>query len=335
MNIMSDTSYPLVSIGVPVFNGEKTLEDAIECLLKQDYSNLEIIISDNASTDATQNICEKYSRNESRIKYFRTEENLGAIWNFNHVFELSTGKYFMWAAHDDLRESSFVSSCVDKLEQHPDAVLCQAHTGNYIEGNDEVLYVANLDSFDNEISLSERYRETLKCFPATAIYGVYRSSAVRKTHLYENCIATDLAFIQELSMYGRFVQVPRLLFKYFGRKKWNTVNQDYYVFFGNKNKPWWYLPFVALFLNHWNRIASSKNSVRTKLLLWAVLFNHEASRIVFRAMIKFIGLICPNDIKEALGREIYMRWMHNPNIKIANTDLYMERVIKPVLRWWA
>ena len=335
MNIMSDTSYPLVSIGVPVFNGEKTLEDAIECLLKQDYSNLEIIISDNASTDATQNICEKYSRNESRIKYFRTEENLGAIWNFNHVFELSTGKYFMWAAHDDLRESSFVSSCVDKLEQHPDAVLCQAHTGNYIEGNDEVLYVANLDSFDNEISLSERYRETLKCFPATAIYGVYRSSAVRKTHLYENCIATDLAFIQELSMYGRFIQVPRVLFKYYARKEWNTVEQDFYCFIGKKNKPWWYLPFVVLFFNHWNRIASSQNLVRTKILLWLVLINHEASRIIFRTMIKITGKICPDDMKENLGRAIYMRWMHNPNINIVNTSLYMERVIKPVLRWWA
>ncbi len=332
---MSDTSYPLVSIGVPVFNGEKSLENAIECLLEQDYPNLEIIISDNASTDATQNICEKYSRNESRIKYFRTEENLGAIWNFNHVFELSTGKYFMWAAHDDLRESSFVSSCVDKLEQHPDAVLCQAHTANYIEGNDEVLYVANLDSFDNEISLSERYRETLKCFPATAIYGVYRSSAVHKTQLYQNCIATDLAFIQELSMYGQFIQVPRVLFKYYARKEWNTVEQDFYFFIGKKYKPWWYLPFVVLFFNHWNRIASSQNSIRTKILLFGVLVNHEISRIAFRATLKFTGLICPGNMKESMGHAIYMRWMHNPNIKIVNTGLYMERVIKPMLRWWA
>lgn len=331
---MNDRSHPLVSIGMPVFNGEKSLENAIECLLEQDYPNIEIIISDNASTDGTQKICEKYSQNEPRIKYFYTKENLGAIWNFNHVFEISNGKYFMWAAHDDLRETSFVSECVDKLEQHPDAVLCQAQTANYIEGNDEALYVANLNSFDKVTSLFERYREALKCFPATAIYGLYRSSAVRKTHIYQNCIATDLAFIQELSMYGRFIQVPKVLFKYYGRKEWNTVNQDYYFFLGEKNKPWWYLPFVVLFINHWNRIASSQNSVRSKILLWGVLINHEASRIFFRMMINFIGLICPFDLKERVGRAIYMRWMHNPNVKVVNADLYMERVIKPSLRWW-
>ena len=92
--IMSNTSCPLVSIGLPVFNGDKSLENAIECLLEQDYPNFEIIISDNASTDSTQMICERYSKNESRIKYFRIEKNLGAIWNFNHVFELSSGIYF-------------------------------------------------------------------------------------------------------------------------------------------------------------------------------------------------------------------------------------------------
>ena len=98
---MENENQPLVSIGVPVFNGEKGLAVALDSLIGQDYHNLEIIISDNASTDATSKICEEYVGKDSRIKYSRLEENIGAALNFNRVFERSSGKYFMWAAHDD------------------------------------------------------------------------------------------------------------------------------------------------------------------------------------------------------------------------------------------
>lgn len=331
---MEDGNQPLVSIGVPVFNGAKGLVRALDSLLEQDYSNLEIIISDNASTDATPEICGKYARKDSRVKYCRSEENLGAIWNFNRVFELSFGKYFMWAAHDDQRERSFVGTCVEKMEQCPDAVLCQTYTAMFIEGRGEMLCAAHLDSFEDVTGLVERYRETLKRFPATAIYGLYRSSAMRKTQMYQKCIATDLAFIQELSVYGEFVQVPKMLFTYFGRKKWNTVHQDYRVFFGKEVKPWWYLPFVALFCNHWKRVACASVPFAIKLRLWGVLLEHEAGQVALKVLIKVTGLFCPERWKEKLGREIYWRWMHSPNVKVGCEDLFLERVIKPRLGWW-
>ncbi|NOG59105.1 MAG: glycosyltransferase family 2 protein [Proteobacteria bacterium] len=329
---MSVVSLPLVSIGLPVYNGDTSLEAALDCLLAQDYPNIEVIISDNASTDATSKICEEYSQDEPRIKYFRSEENHGAIWNFNRVFELSTGKYFMWAAHDDLREASFIGACVEKMEAQGDAVLCQTFTAMYIEDNDEILGIINLNSFDNALNLCDRYEETLKHFPATAIYGLYRSSAVRKTHIYQKSISTDLAFIQELSIYGRFIQVPKVLFRYYGRKKWNTVEQDYSFFFG-KNKPWWYLPFIALFFNHCKRIAFSKISLSSKVNLWFILIKHEIGQIIFKINIKLAGLMLPEKLKERWGRAIYFRWIHNPNVDMLNAKLYMERVIKPMMRW--
>ena len=124
---------PLVSIGMPVFNGEKSLAQALDALLEQDYSNLEVIISDNGSTDRTPMICQEFLKKDSRIKYYRSSENLGSNWNFNRVFDLSSGKYFMWAAHDDLRELSFVRACVEMLEQSAEAVLCHSHTSFFIE----------------------------------------------------------------------------------------------------------------------------------------------------------------------------------------------------------
>lgn len=331
---MADKNQPLVSIGVPVFNGEKGLVCALDSLLQQDYPNLEIIISDNGSIDATPEICVKYTRQDLRVKYYRSDKNFGIPWNFNRVFELSSGKYFMWAAHDDKRELSFVSACVQKLERYPDAVLCQAYTAMFIQGRQELLCVANLDSFETAVGLVDRYRETLERFPATALYGLYRSSALRKTQLYKKCIATDLAFIQELSIYGKFVQVPEVLFNYFGREKWNTVNQDYQVFFGKRTRPWWYIPFIVLFFSHWKRVACASISFSIKFRLWVVLIAHEIRQMVLKVLIKVAGLLCPQWWKKKFGCLIYWQWMYNPNVKVECKDLFLERVIKPKLGWW-
>lgn len=328
---MQKEQQPLVSIGVPVFNGEKGIAIALDSLLNQDYPKLEIIISDNASSDSTPEICRRYIEKDPRVKYYRSEENLGATWNFNRVFELSSGKYFMWAACDDKRESTFVSECVKKMEQCPDAVLCQAHTAMYIEGRNELLCVGCLDSFDGVNGVVARYRETLKSFPATAIYGLYRSIAIRKTQMLKKSMATDLAFIQELSILGRFVQVPKVLFNYFGREKWNTVHQDYYVIYGEKKKPKWYLPFIVLFCKQWKRVASASIPFIVKLRLWGVLFEHEIGQVALKILIRVTGFLCPGKWKKKLGCAIYWRWMHNPNVKVRCEDLFLERVIKPKL----
>ena len=94
---------PLVSIGMPVFNGEDYVEAALDSILTQTFTNFELIISDNASTDRTEEICNDFADSDDRIRYYRQEKNLGAAANFNRVFELSSGKYFKWAAHDALQ----------------------------------------------------------------------------------------------------------------------------------------------------------------------------------------------------------------------------------------
>lgn len=317
-----------------MFNGERHISRALDSLLEQDYANLEIIISDNGSTDATPEICREYAHKDPRIKYNRSEKNMGILYNFNRVFELSKGKYFMWAAHDDKRERSFVNACVRKMEQSSGAVLCQVHTASYIEGREELLRVATLDSFANVSGLAGRYRETLKRLPAVALYGLYRSSAMRQTHMLRKSMSTELAFIQELSIYGDFIQVPEVLFTYFGRPKWNTVEQDYSAALGGQNKPWWYLPFFILFCDHFSRIAGARISFLRKFQLWGVLIQDQARQVFLKLLIKSAGSLCPAGSKERVGEAIYWRWLHNPNTRVANDGLFRERIIKPMLGWW-
>lgn len=331
---------PLVSIGVPVFNGEKGLANALDALIGQSYQNLEIIISDNGSTDATSEICEEYVRKDSRIKYYRSPENRGLSWNYQRVADFSSGKYFLWATHDDIRELTYVSACVEKMEQCPDAAVCQSHVEvsalrreGSASGKNEILHTNNLDNFEGRTDMVDRYNETLVNFPAMSLGGLLRTSFLRKAKKLQNVIGSDVGLMQEMSIYGRFVQVPKVLYRYIPAEKWKTVDEVYFTYFG-KNKPWWYLPFVALFLDHWKRVAGSELSFGMKLCLWWVLIRYQIGQMPLKILIKVAGRLCPEKHKEKLGCAIYWRWMHSQDIQVVTPDFFLERVIKPRLNWW-
>ena len=99
----------VVSIGMPVYNGELFLRGALDSLLAQSFGNFELIISDNGSNDGTELICREFARNDSRISYIKQPTNNGAIWNFNFVLQQAQGEYFMWAAHDDLWDKEWIA----------------------------------------------------------------------------------------------------------------------------------------------------------------------------------------------------------------------------------
>ena len=119
---------PRVSVGLPVCNGENYLDAAVRSILSQDYEDFELVISDNASTDRTQEICLDFARQDPRVKYSRLAANCGAVSNFQRVFRLSTGDYFKWAAHDDVCTPDFLERCVAVLERDPAVVLCCGQT---------------------------------------------------------------------------------------------------------------------------------------------------------------------------------------------------------------
>ena len=106
-------STPRVSIGLPVYNGEKYLRAALDCILRQDYADFELVICDNASSDGTEAICREYAARDGRIRYTRNETNIGASGNYKRVFELARGEFFKWASHDDTFHPSLVRRCME------------------------------------------------------------------------------------------------------------------------------------------------------------------------------------------------------------------------------
>ncbi|TIR43005.1 MAG: glycosyltransferase family 2 protein, partial [Mesorhizobium sp.] len=113
---MERSKSPRVSLGMPVYNGENFVFEAIQSILKQDFDDFELVITDNASTDRTADICLEFARRDKRVRYVRNARNLGAGANFNRAFELSSGAYFKWCAHDDVLGSGFLMDCVRALD---------------------------------------------------------------------------------------------------------------------------------------------------------------------------------------------------------------------------
>ncbi len=326
---MQKNTEPKVSIGIPVFNGARTLAQTIEAAINQDYANLEIIISDNCSTDETQRIAESFQSKDPRVKYFRQEQNYGMTANFSKVFESATGEFFMWAAHDDLHEANFISKCLPILLSDQEAGLCVPRTQTFYRG--EISWVSNMKTFRSYKSRTKLYSETLKHFPAVGMYGLYRSSKVAKTHLWRNFTGADLVFIQDLALHAKILICEDILFSYFERDKWNTLEQDYMNIYGTSKIPWYYSPFFIVFRKQIDTIIHSQNTSTEKFKFLLVLFGFQLGQLITKASLKLLRSLAPARLRKQLAVKFYWKFMHNPNIDVIRMSSFLERNILPMV----
>jgi glycosyltransferase involved in cell wall biosynthesis len=213
---------PLVSIGLPVYNGERHIRQAIDSLLAQTYGDFELIISDNASTDETQQICLEYAARDERIRYYRNERDMGGVWNFNRVFELSAGEYFMWAAHDDYYDRRYLGACLKAFGISDAIVLAGTMCESIVPETGELILI---DHGVSTIGLKPRerfkhYKLMLHCGKknvGSIFCGVYKRDALRKVMPLKKVIATDHVLLAELSLQGEFVTIQeKLMAKRYG-----------------------------------------------------------------------------------------------------------------------
>lgn len=204
-------SPPKVSIGLPVYNGDEFLEKALESILRQTFTDFELIISDNASTDKTATICQRYAANDSRVRYYRNNYNIGGANNGNRTFLLAEGKYFRWAAHDDLCAPELLEKCVAVLDQDPEVVLCYTQTVN-IDQRGQSLGVTRLNRATSP-KPHQRFRDLAfrndYCEPS---YGLMRSDILGKTRLEQDFTGSDRVLLCEVAFYGKFYEIPEALF---------------------------------------------------------------------------------------------------------------------------
>jgi glycosyltransferase involved in cell wall biosynthesis len=233
---MSDDRF-LVSIGLPVFNGERFLAETLDSFINQTFPNFELIISDNASTDSTQEICLQYAGKDDRIRYVRQKTNLGASRNYNLLFEMSSGKYFKWASHDDLCAPTYLERCTQVLNQDPSVILCYSRTQEIDEAGQVIREFPAKPKLGSEKTPDRFFECICVPHPQVAVFGLFRSDVLKKTRLIGNYASSDRTLLGELSLLGRFYEIQDFLF--FRR---SHPTQSYKLFPGRHALQAWYDP---------------------------------------------------------------------------------------------
>ena len=261
---------PKISVGMPVYNGETYLELAIKATLDQTFTDFELIISDNASTDRTEEICRDYATKDSRILYLRNSENIGAAKNYNQLFHKSSGQYFRWFNADDLCSNALHERCLEVMEANPGVVMCYGKT-DIIDGQGHLIkhYDDNLD-LQHE-SVFDRFNTYFNVVGLTnAIYGLIRKSALGKTILMGDGSfpAADTNLMGELTLYGKFMEIPETLFyrrMHEEASSWDRKDDSIQQKFWTGNDAKFVLPTFKKYRAYLKAIRESPNTPRDKM----------------------------------------------------------------------
>ncbi len=220
---------PLVTIGVPAYNSERHLRQSLDSLLAQTYRDFVLVISDNASTDATAEICQQYVRRDPRVQYFRNPVNVGMTGNFNRVFELTHTKYIKWSTADDFWAPDMLADAVAVMEADPSVAVCYPQTiivddegreqGPYYDK----LHLMQADPVERFLGLIENIKLV------NHHLGLLRTDAVRRTRLFGKHVSADIGFLAEMSLYGKFFEVRKPQFYrrfHIDSSSWNRGDQE-------------------------------------------------------------------------------------------------------------
>lgn len=199
---------PVVSIGLPVYNGAAHLEETVESILGQTYDDFELIISDNASTDGTYELCRSIAERDERVRVSRFPRNLGAAPNYNHVVTQATGRYFKWAAHDDLLKPEFLRLCVDAHERLDPPPAIVYPKSEFIDEHGRVTHPdADTQQADSRFAAVRAYTMLQRMSMAHAVFGVFNAEMLGRTGLIGSFVSSDYVLLLQMSLLGQIVQL--------------------------------------------------------------------------------------------------------------------------------
>ncbi len=191
---------PLVTIGIPTYNRANFLVQTIESVLNQTYNNIEIVISDNASTDQTQSLCEQYKSRDTRITYIRQEKNLGPTPNFLEALKNATGLFFMWLGDDDWIDLNYIEECMNVLLREEDVTIAAGYA-DYYKG-DRKLYTGTVMNLIDTSGVDRVKKYFSQVRHNSVFYGVMRTAELRNIYI-QNVLGGDLLMVAAMTFLGK------------------------------------------------------------------------------------------------------------------------------------
>jgi glycosyltransferase involved in cell wall biosynthesis len=323
---------PRVSIGVPVFNGQAFLAKTVDSLLSQTFPDLEVVISDNASTDRTEEICREYANRDPRVRYYRSDVNRGAVWNHNRVFELARGEFFKWNSADDFCAPRFVALCVAALDANPAAVMAVSEPAEIDEherllASRTVVTHTLLPEVPQNAPAHVRFRQNIRLdHLCLSIYSLIRSEALRRTGPMGGYADSDRVLLAHLALFGPCIVLPEILL--FNRDHAGRFSRSYSRYYeGWRERAKWMDPSNARkrVFPFWKELSELLHVIRVTPLKW-----HERLRC-YGELVRWLGY------KDHL-RFLYIdathyprKWIVHrfPKAKVAWNWLWGERNVAP------
>ncbi len=275
-------STPLVTIGLPLYNTAKIMEDTIQDLLGQTFTDFELVISDNASSDETGQMCQALAERDGRVRYFRQKINVGIVENQNAVFRMARGKYFKWASANDRCDEQLVAKCIEVLEHNPDVVLCFPRT-RIIDSQDKVIQDCTEDLHLMDEDAPSRFVKLLERMALNnAFNGVFRSDVLKFVLPMAPDLGSDLSMMAALTLHGKFYELPEFMFRrridedsHTGlREKQKSAENDDYLFGADGNPNVQDFRTLKYFYRLFRGLHLAPLPWRDKVRLSAILMRH-------------------------------------------------------------
>lgn len=291
---------PTVGVGMPVYNGEDFIADAIESILNQTFEDFELLICDNASTDGTAEICRSYATKDERIRYIRNRWNIGGGPNANRVMQLTRGEFFKLMNHDDVCHPRFLQRCVDTLAGRPDAVGTYPMTVDIDENKNVVREFGPRPEFASSDPITRSWEALRFGDEPMAHFGVIRADVLAMTGLMPSVPSADLILLAELMMHGPLVEVNEPLFMHreHPRRAVNAAGR------GHASMAWWDPTKVGTFkFPYWRMLKSLAEAIdrsplrgRDRRRAYTLVFrfamtNKHHLKLIYDIAIPFRGLI--------------------------------------------
>lgn len=298
---------PLVSIGIPVYNGARVLNNSIKSLLNQTYRNLEIIISDDNSTDASVRVISNFAFLDSRIKVFQQPINRGAAFNFRFVLDQASGSYFFWNAQDDIRYAQYVEKCI-KVLRNSSSVYCHSRYIDKLSKCDQILFpdrqpiVRSVEEIANCSSVACMYLKAYKTgIGSTAFYGLFHTDVLKSTRLWENYIGSDINLFNAVLLKGKISYVPEILFEYRARPL--VRDKKAHARFLNPGRQcFWRFPRIIYLFKNLQIITESRVSALVQVYLILAIIFYEFKRTAILSTMVLLSIILPSVYKKLDNR---------------------------------
>lgn len=303
-----ESNNPKVTIGLAVYNSEKhPLRKSIESILGQDYSNIELIICDNASTDDTGGICREFALKDNRVSYYRNESNLGIRKSWMRVLSLCTTPFFKMAEHGDIHEPSYIGSCMKKMLEDDTIVLCYPRTRAIHENGVSEIADDHVNAMDD--SPVDRYLHVISelCY-CNAIYGLFRIQCARELKIYDTeCRGPDVVMLAEIALKGKIAQLDDTLYITYRDSKWTKGIEEqtsrlHYMIDPTRPNHGITFPFCRMIAEHLDMVRFSPLDETQKAYLFEQTMKILGSTYYSRMR---------DEIKRAIGLIHQRRFDHN------------------------